>query len=188
MTARRSLTRHLLAWTLGALLAVWVSFVVVGYMTGRHEADELTDGHLASVASLLLAEREGRFAGRGDPAALAGPGSLKSHDYQQSMSVVVWNATGDLITRTGDAPTPPFAPSEGFETLHLGNPAVPWASERSIRPIPGRMSPPRKRPSASSVSMVVAVPAITTTAADGHRKRAPIRAHQRSTPRRSGYL
>ncbi|MBP6406517.1 MAG: sensor histidine kinase N-terminal domain-containing protein [Ramlibacter sp.] len=126
MTARRSLTRHLLAWTLGALLAVWVSFVVVGYMTGRHEADELTDGHLASVASLLLAEREGRFAGRGDPAALAGPGSLKSHDYQQSMSVVVWNATGDLITRTGDAPTPPFAPSEGFETLHLGNPAVPW--------------------------------------------------------------
>ena len=124
--ARRSLTRHLLAWALGALLVVWVSFVVVGYMTGRHEADELTDGHLASVASLLLAERDGRFAGRGDPAALAGPGTLKSHDYQQSMSVVVWNATGDVLTRTGDAPTPPFAPSEGFETLHLGNPAVQW--------------------------------------------------------------
>jgi two-component system sensor histidine kinase QseC len=67
MMARRSLTRHLLAWALGALLVVWVSFVVVGYLTGRHEADELTDGHLASVASLLLAERDGRFALRGDP-------------------------------------------------------------------------------------------------------------------------
>lgn len=124
--ARRSLTRHLLAWALGALLVVWVSFVVVGYTTGRHEADELTDGHLASVASLLLAERDGRFTIRGDPAALAGPSALKSHDYQQSMSVVVWNATGDVLTRTGDAPTPPFAPSEGFETLRLGSPAVEW--------------------------------------------------------------
>lgn len=126
MTARRSLTRHLMAWTLGALLVVWASFVVVGYMTGRHEADELTDGHLASVASLLLAGRDGRFAGRGDPAALAGPGALRSHDYQQSLSVVVWNGTGDVVTRAGDAPVPPFAPSEGFETLYLGNPAVPW--------------------------------------------------------------
>lgn len=26
----------------------------MGYQTGVHEADELTDGHLASVASLLL--------------------------------------------------------------------------------------------------------------------------------------
>jgi len=126
MSARRSLTRHLLAWALGALVVVWVSFVVVGYATGRHEADELTDGHLASVASLLLAERDGRFAARGDPAALAGTSTLRSHDYQQSMSVVVWNATGDVITRTGDAPMPPFAPSEGFETLRLGNPAVQW--------------------------------------------------------------
>ncbi len=126
MIARRSLTRHLLAWALGALLVVWASFVVVGYLTGLHEADELTDGHLASVASLMLAERDGRFAARSDPAALAGPGTLRNHDYQQSLSVVVWNAAGEVITRTGDAPTPPFAAPEGFETLRLGSPAVQW--------------------------------------------------------------
>jgi hypothetical protein len=127
MMARRSLTPHLLAWALGALLVVWISFVVVGYLTGRHEADELTDGHLASVASLLLAERDGRFAIRGDPAALAGPSTLKSHDYQQTMSVVVWNATGDVLTRTGDAPTPPFAPSEGLRDAAPGQPGCRMA-------------------------------------------------------------
>jgi hypothetical protein len=57
MSGGRSLTRHLLAWALGALALVWLSFIVAGYQTGRHEADELTDGHLASVATLLLAER-----------------------------------------------------------------------------------------------------------------------------------
>ena len=35
MMARRSLTRHLLSWPLGALLVVLVSFVVVGYLTGQ---------------------------------------------------------------------------------------------------------------------------------------------------------
>ena len=57
-----SLFRHLLAWTLGALLLVWASFVYFGYRTGMHEADELTDGHLASVASLLLTHQVSGFA------------------------------------------------------------------------------------------------------------------------------
>ena len=51
--ARHSLTRHLLLWSLGALALVWGSFVFMGYRTGVHEADELTDGHLASVAVLF---------------------------------------------------------------------------------------------------------------------------------------
>ena len=56
-----SLTRHLLAWALGALALVWLSFIAVGFQTGMHEADELTDGHLASVATILLSERDGQF-------------------------------------------------------------------------------------------------------------------------------
>ena len=51
---RASLTRQLLLWSLGALALVCGSFVFIGYQTGVHEADELTDGHLASVTSLLL--------------------------------------------------------------------------------------------------------------------------------------
>ena len=46
--------RQLLLWSLGALVLVWACFVFLAYRTGIEEADELTDGHLASVAVLLL--------------------------------------------------------------------------------------------------------------------------------------
>ena len=64
---RRTLARHLLAWTLGALALVWFSFIVAGWQTGQHEADELTDGHLASVSALLLAYGDGEFRSRQAP-------------------------------------------------------------------------------------------------------------------------
>ena len=81
---RRTLLGHLLAWVLCALALVWVGFVAIGLTTGVHEADELTDGHLASTASLLLSQRTNEFVGSRD----AGPPTpdLKRHDYQQSMS------------------------------------------------------------------------------------------------------
>lgn len=122
----RSLARHLLAWVLGALVLVWASFVAVGYQTGMHEADELTDGHLASVAHLLLRQHEGRFDAA--PAAINGRHlrDLKSHDYQQSMSIVVWDASGRVLTRTGEAPVPPFSQEEGFATIALGSPPAAW--------------------------------------------------------------
>jgi hypothetical protein len=113
---------------LGALALVWVSFIVVGYQTGRHETDELTDGHLASVAS-AAGRADGHFA-TGHPAALADVNlPLKSHDYQQSMSVVVWDAEGrPAHAHRRTAPTPPFARGEGFETLQLGTPPQAWRS------------------------------------------------------------
>ena len=128
MRLRRSLTLHLLAWSLGALLVVWGSFVYVGYRTGMHEADELTDGHLASVAALLLSQQVSEFATRGDPAGISGLNELKKHDYQQSLSVVVWDAQGQVLARLGQAPTPRFNRSEGFHSLQLGVPAVEWRS------------------------------------------------------------
>jgi two-component system, OmpR family, sensor histidine kinase QseC len=123
--SRPSLTRHLLAWVLGALTLVWASFIAVGFRTGMHEADELTDGHLASVASILLSERDGKFVERRD-AGSSVPPDLKRHDYQQSMSIVVWNAAGQAVTRSGDAPAPPFQTAEGFADLQLGDPPTPW--------------------------------------------------------------
>ena len=120
-----SLTRHLLAWALGALALVWLSFIAVGFQTGMHEADELTDGHLASVATILLSERDGQFVERRDAGSSVSP-DLKRHDYQQSMSIVVWDAAGRLVTRSGDAPAPPFETAEGFFDLQLGDPPTPW--------------------------------------------------------------
>lgn len=126
MKLQRSLTLSLMAWALGALLIVWAGFVALGYRTGIHEADELTDGHLASVALLQLAQNPGFIGPRGNVASLPGLSQLKSHDYQSSMSVVVWNAEGQVLLRTGEAPTLAFDAGEGFETLQLGTPPVAW--------------------------------------------------------------
>jgi two-component system sensor histidine kinase QseC len=121
-----SLTRHLLAWGLAALTLVWASFIAVGYKTGAHEADELTDGHLASVSSLLLPLAPSALGPDGASAAEVAPAALKAHDYQRSLTVVVWDARGTLLSRTGDAPAPAFASQEGFATLQLGDPPQPW--------------------------------------------------------------
>ncbi len=121
-----SLTRHLLAWTLGALMLVWGSLVAVGYMTGQHEADELTDGHLASTSALLLAYDSGKFTPGTVIGPPAGAAQLKAHDYQQSLSVVIWDADGRVLTRMGDAPEPGFSTQQGFATLQLGMPPAAW--------------------------------------------------------------
>lgn len=125
---RPSLTRQLLLWSLGALAIVWGSFVFIGYQTGVHEADELTDGHLASVAALLLNLRATE--------AMEGPKRterspmpwLKSHDYQQTISVVQWDAQGRVLSITGSVPEPPFSDAEGFANLTLGPDKVVWRS------------------------------------------------------------
>jgi len=121
-----TLTRHLLAWTLGALVLVWGAFIILGYRAGQEEADEQTDGHLASVAALLLSYGGANFTPgvAVDPSALSP--ELKAHDYQQSMSVVVWDGAGQVLAHKGAAPVPAFESQEGFATLALGEPAAAW--------------------------------------------------------------
>lgn len=128
LASRPSLTHRLLLWSLGALVVVWGSFVFMGYQTGVHEADELTDGHLASVAALLLNLRAT------DPvvSALVTEHTtlpwLKSHDYQQSISVVQWDAQGQLLSLQGTTVAPDFTVDEGFATFMLGPDRVAWRS------------------------------------------------------------
>lgn len=123
-----SLTRQLLLWSLGALVLVWGSFVFIGYQTGVHEADELTDGHLASVAALILNLRAAE-AVEGPQATPQAPTPwLKSHDYQQSISVVQWDAQGRLLSVRGAPSLPQFTEQEGFDNLVLGPDKVAWRS------------------------------------------------------------
>jgi two-component system sensor histidine kinase QseC len=124
--AAPTLTRHLLVWALAALVGVWATFIVFGYATGEREADELTDGHLASVSALLLPLAPGGLNPDMIWPPAVSPHDLKAHDYQRSISVVVWDAAGKVLSHTGDAPLPPFASPEGFATLDLGAPAQPW--------------------------------------------------------------
>jgi len=118
---RPSLQGELLAWSLGSLLLVWLAHVVIGYATGHHEADELTDGHLASVAAIVLAKDVDGFGPAPDVAALVPPDTLHAHDYQQSLSAVVWDEMGTVRARIGTAPLPPFDTEEGFHTLRLAH-------------------------------------------------------------------
>lgn len=131
-----SLTRRLVLGVLAALLLVWAGFFAVGHRTGIHEADELTDGHLAGTAALLLALDLPPFMENAlEPnrqahldmvrPALA---NLKQHDYQFSLSVLVRDAAGHLLARSGEAPVPPFVQQDGFTDLLLGIPATAWRS------------------------------------------------------------
>lgn len=127
MRSHGTLTDHLLAWALGALALVWAVFIAFGYRTGQREADELTDGHLATASALLLSAGAGGFSAPLQVTAPGGTLPLRAHDYQQSLSVVVWDAQGRVLARGGDAPQPAFAAQdEGFGTLDLGQPAARW--------------------------------------------------------------
>lgn len=125
---RPSLTRQLLLWSLGALVLVWGSFVFMGYQTGVHEADELTDGHLASVSALLLNLRANAVGEAPQVTPRVATPWLKSHDYQQSLSVVQWDAQGRLLHHSGSAPMPAFSAAEGFANMALGAEGVVWRS------------------------------------------------------------
>ncbi|MDH0417863.1 histidine kinase dimerization/phospho-acceptor domain-containing protein [Delftia tsuruhatensis] len=125
---RPSLIWHLMAWMLGALVVVWASFVALGYQTGVHEADELTDGHLAGVAALVLNLEVAGAVGQGAATPVHEPPGLMAHDYQQSLSVALWDGAGRLISRTGDAPEPAFDTEQGFATLRLGPEHRAWRS------------------------------------------------------------
>lgn len=123
-----SLTRRLLLWVLAALLLVWAGFVAVGYRTGVHEAGELTDGHLAGTAALMLNLDLPPFVDAARETARPVIPALKSHDYQPSLSVLVRDAGGRVLARSGDAPLPPFSEQSGFADLELGTPPATWRS------------------------------------------------------------
>ena len=135
---RRSLQLTLLAWVLAALALVWGSFVIWGYQTGVHEADELTDGHLASVASLTLNWHVQDDVPVGETTAVQPPPGLHAHDYQESLSVALWNANGVLISRTGQAPLPDFGLEQGFATIafdaqHSWRSFTQWSQDKKAK-------------------------------------------------------
>ncbi|MFM9900850.1 MAG: histidine kinase dimerization/phospho-acceptor domain-containing protein [Polaromonas sp.] len=125
---KASLQRHLLLWVLAAQLAVWGCLVGSGYLTGMHEATELTDGHLAGTAALMVNIEHPQFVAPAQQTGRAVIPSLQKHDYQPSMSVLVWDAAGSVLASSGQAPLPLFTVREGFADLTLGQPATQWRS------------------------------------------------------------
>lgn len=132
MSSQRSLNQRLLLWSLGALVLVWGCFVALAYRTGVHEADELTDGQLATMSALLL-DVSAQVPSGAIPGSRAQIGALaalphKNHDYQQSLSAVQWDAAGQVLWQVGEAPVPAFVLEEGYANLVLGPAAQHWRS------------------------------------------------------------
>ena len=88
-----SLQRHLWAWAAGALVMVWLTLAAAAWNSGRHEAREITDGKLISVARLLLAPQ--------DQSSLDTPENRASHrrDYALELAVLRWEG-GQLVEDT----------------------------------------------------------------------------------------
>ena len=121
------LQTRMLVWILGALVVVWASFVFWAYLAGVEESDELTDGHLASVAAMVLNIPVADAAAQGVPTPRVPLPGLRAHDYQQSMSLQMWNQQGHLLLNVGDAPLVGFAGvQEGFFDVSLGEKPQPW--------------------------------------------------------------
>lgn len=124
-----SLFGHLLAWSLGALGLLWLSFVALGYLVGLDEADEMVDGQLAAVATMVA---DGSSWLPGDPLAPARHAANRTvaahHEYERPLSLVVWDAQGRVLLHQGAAPLPAYSRNEGFATLDLGEPSQPWRS------------------------------------------------------------
>jgi two-component system sensor histidine kinase QseC len=103
-----SLARHLWRWSLAALVAAWLALMLASYFAGLHEAGEITDGHLASAAGVLMqlpvvgaagvdAERGTSVPQDADPDGMVAAG--RHLKLASSVAVLVWQ-DGVLVADT----------------------------------------------------------------------------------------
>ena len=100
-TAWFSLRRRLLLTLLVGLSACWLGMLVVSYVDAHHEIDELFDAQMAQAAQALLA-----LAGQEEGEHIEEIGAA-AHKYQRRLRFQIWNARGNLLLRSNDAPPRP---------------------------------------------------------------------------------
>lgn len=119
--AARRLWRHLWYWVVGALLTVWATLVGVAYYTGVHEAEEITDGQLVSIAELLMRQpvlRTPDLAG-GERAGAAAGRHPAANGYAPRVRAVVWQGEAVVWDSHGLAAQLPAPLGPGHHTLVL---------------------------------------------------------------------
>lgn len=112
-----SLRGYLWAWAAGALVIVWLTLAAAAWNSGRHEAREITDGKLVSVARLLLAPH--------DQASLDTPENRASdrRDYAVELVVLRWQ-DGQLVEDSHGLATAlslQQPPETGFRSVRLAD-------------------------------------------------------------------
>lgn len=114
-----TLQRYLLRWTLGAVLVVWLTLLVVAWGTGLRESRKFSDGQLVSVARLWLQTVPAPQAAF-DPASLDG----FQHEYLQDVAVLDWQDGQLVIDSHQMAPGLNLAdiPNHGFASVPYRTP------------------------------------------------------------------
>lgn len=98
MSARPSLQRHLWGWAAGALVMVWLTLALAAWNSGHHEAREITDGKLVSVARLLLMPH--------DQASLDTKENQATHRREYALELIVLRWAGDRLVEDTHAMAP----------------------------------------------------------------------------------
>lgn len=123
----KSLRRFLLLSLSAGLLAIGALAAVAGYITSRHEVEELLDAQMTQYAHLLqssLAVQDGNV-----PTRLLAPNDdgidketlHRWHHYENKLLFQSWHNQA-LLARSSLAPeTPLAAPVPGFHTVHMAN-------------------------------------------------------------------
>jgi len=123
-TPSRWLWRYLWGWTLLVLALTWTGLAGVGYSTGLHEAQEITDGHLKATGDLLMRVKE--LGLTPPPSQLKRPADPDTPErYAADLRVVAWE-NGELTWDThAMADRLPPTLVDGYHTLVLaGGPEV----------------------------------------------------------------
>lgn len=96
---RPALWRYLWRWTLGALGLAWLTLMAASYYAGLHEANEITDAHLASAVNVLL-QISAFGAQAADPSGMQIPVEEEFQSFiplgrhlnlARSLAVLVWD-------------------------------------------------------------------------------------------------
>ena len=123
-----TLTRRLLFWVLSAQLAVTACLVGLSYHNGLHESEELNDWLLEGTATIVLNLKQPDFINSEKQPVWGKYNEPEKHEYEPSLSVAVWDAQGQSISRSGPAPASSFSDIPGFRDVALGSPPIRWRS------------------------------------------------------------
>lgn len=117
MNRRPSLQRHLWGWAAAALVMVWLTLALAAWNSGHHEAREITDGKLVSVARLLLTPH--------DQASLDTLENQATHRREYALELIVLRWQGDRLVEDTHSLAPILGltspPSPGLRTVQVGS-------------------------------------------------------------------
>ena len=144
MTSRpQSLWLRLWWWVLGTTTAVWLTLAGVAFYTGYHEAEEIAEGQLKSVASHWLALPAAQWpeAASATPVRDATALTRRKEAYTSEWAVLLWSGPNLRLDSHGLQPQLPTDLRAGLNRLRL--PGLPgewrmWVQDATDHGTPRR--------------------------------------------------